>query len=74
MSTPPATSAAVNASWGAASPGASIESSPSSVSEKDETDDSPLPELGGRATRELRWLGGNPRRSAGTHSQRAKAA
>ena len=55
MSTPPATSAGVNASGGTVSPGASVESSPS-VSEEDEVDDSPSPELGGRAARELRWL------------------
>ena len=55
MSTPPATSAGVNGSGGTVSPGASVESSPS-VSEEDEVDDSPSPELGGRATREMRWL------------------
>ena len=59
MSTPPVTSAGVNASWGTASPGASIESSPS-VSEEDEADDSPSPKLGGRAAHELRWLGEIP--------------
>ena len=56
MSTPPATSAGVNASGDTASPGASVESSPS-VSEGDEADDSPLPKLGGRTAHELRWLG-----------------
>ena len=56
MSTPPAASAGVNASGGTASPGASVESSPS-VSEEGEADDSPSPELGGRAAHELRWLG-----------------
>ena len=55
MSTPPATSAGVNASGGTASPGASVELSPS-VSEEDEVDDSPSPKLGGRAAHELRWL------------------
>ena len=55
MSTPPATSAGVNASGGTANPGASVESPPS-VSEEDEMDDSPSPELGGRAARRLRWL------------------
>ena len=56
MSTPPAISAAVNVSGGTASPGASVESSPS-VSEEDDADDSPSREVGGRAVRELRWLG-----------------
>ena len=46
MSTPPATSAGVNVSGDTASPGASVESSPS-VSEGDEADDSPLPGRGG---------------------------
>ena len=59
MSTPPATSAGVNASRGTASPGTSVESSPF-ISEEDEADDSPSPELGGRAARELRWLGDTP--------------
>ena len=59
MSTPPATSAAVNVSGGTASPGASVELSPP-VSEEDEADDSPSPELGGSAARELRWLGETP--------------
>ena len=56
ISASPATSAGVNASGGTASPGASVESSPS-VSEENEVDDSPLPKLGGRAAHELRWLG-----------------
>ena len=47
MSTPPATSAGVNASGGIASSGASVELSPS-VSEEYEVDDSPSPKLGGR--------------------------
>ena len=59
MSTPPATSAGVNASGGTASPGASVESSPS-VSEEDEADDSPSPKLGRRAAHKLRWLGETP--------------
>ena len=59
ISTHPATSAGVNASGGSANLGASFESSPS-VSGEVEADDSPSPELGGRATRELRWLGGTP--------------
>ena len=59
MPTPPATSAGVNASGGTASPGASVESSPS-VSDEDEADGSPSPELGGRTARELRWLGETP--------------
>ena len=58
-STSPVTSAGVNASGGTASPGASIELSPS-VSEQDEADDSPSPKLGGRAAHELRWLGETP--------------
>ena len=49
----------VNTSGGTVSPGASVGQSPS-VSEEDETDDSPSPELGGRAARKLRWLGENP--------------
>ena len=56
ISTPPATSARVNASGGTGSPGALVESSPS-VSEEDEVDDSPSPKLGGRAAHELRRLG-----------------
>ena len=56
MSTPPATSAGVNASGVTASPGASVES-PSSVLEEDEADERPSPELGRRASRKLRWLG-----------------
>ena len=56
MSTSPVTSAGVNAFGDNASPGASVESSPH-VSEEDEVDDSPSPELSGRAARELRWLG-----------------
>ena len=56
LSTPPATSAGVNVSGGTASPGASVELSPP-VSEEDEADDSPSPEVGGSAARELRWLG-----------------
>ena len=59
MSTPPATSAGLNGSGGTVTPGASVESSPS-VSEEDEVDDSPSPELGGRAARELRWLAETP--------------
>ena len=55
MSTPPATSAEINASGGTASPGASVESPPP-VSEEDEADDSPSSKLGGRAAHELRWL------------------
>ena len=43
-------------SGGTASPRASVESPPS-VSEEDEVDDSPSPELGGRVVPELRWLG-----------------
>ena len=57
MSTPPVTSAGVNASGSTASPGALVESSPS-VAEEDEVDDSPSLKLGGRAVHELRWLGG----------------
>ena len=57
MSTPPVTSARVNASGSTASPGALVESSPS-VAEEDEVDDSPSRKLGGRAVHELRWLGG----------------
>ena len=56
MSTPPATSAGVNASGSTASPGTPVESSPS-VSEEDEADDSPSPKIGGSAAHELRWLG-----------------
>ena len=56
MSTPPATSAGVNASGSTVSPGASVESS-LSVSEEDEVDDSPSPKLGGTTAHELRWLG-----------------
>ena len=59
MSTPSATSTGVNASGGTVSPGTSAEPSPS-VFEEDEADDIPSPELGGRAARELRWLGENP--------------
>ena len=59
MSTPPATSAGVNASGDIVSPGASVELSPS-VSEEDEVDDSPSPKLGGRAAHELRLLGEAP--------------
>ena len=59
MSTPPVTSAGVNASGATASPGGSVESSPS-ASEEDEADDSPSPKLGGRAVHELRWLGETP--------------
>ena len=59
MSIPPATSAGVNACECTASPGASVKSS-LSVSEKDEADESPSPDLGRRAARELRWLGGTP--------------
>ena len=53
MSTPPVTSARVNASWGTTSPGASVGSSPS-VFEEVEAEDSPSPKLGGRAVHELR--------------------
>ena len=59
MSTLPATSAAVNVSGGTASPGASVESSPS-VSDEDEADDRPPPKLGGKTARELTWLGETP--------------
>ena len=59
MSTPPVTSAGVNASGGTTIPGALVESSPS-VSEEDEVDDSPSLTLGGRAVHELRWLGKTP--------------
>ena len=59
MSTRPATSAGVNASGGTASPGASVKL-PTSISEEDEADDSPLPELGGRISGELRWFGEIP--------------
>ena len=59
MSTPPATSAGVNASGSISSPGASVESS-LSVSEEDKVDDNPSPKLGGRAVHELRWLGETP--------------
>ena len=45
-----------HASGSTSSPGASVESSPS-VSEEDKADDSSSAELGGRAARELRWLG-----------------
>ena len=57
MSTPPATSAGVNASGCTASSVASVEPS-ASFSDEDEAGDSPSPELGERAARELRWLGG----------------
>ena len=70
MSTLPATLAGVKASGGTASPGASVESSPS-VLEEDEANGCHLSELGGGATRELRWLG-NPRRPA--RRRRAKTA
>ena len=70
MSTLPATSAGVKASGGTASPGASVESSPS-VLEEAEANGCPSPKLGGGAARELRWLG-NPRRPA--RRRRAKAA
>ena len=56
MSTPHVTSAGVNAFGGTVSPGASAESS-SYVSEEDEANDSPSPELGGRTVCELRCLG-----------------
>ena len=60
MSTPPATSAGVNASRSTASPNASVESLPS-ISEENEADaDSPSSKLGGRAAHELRWLGETP--------------
>ena len=59
MSTPPVTSARVNASGGTASPGVSVGSSPS-VSGEVEAKDSPSPELGGRAAHELRWLRETP--------------
>ena len=59
MSTPPVTSAGVRASGGTASPGASVELSPS-VSEEDGADNSPSSKLGGRAAHELRWLGKSP--------------
>ena len=55
MSTPPASSAGVNAPGGTASPRASVEPSPS-VSEQSETPNSPSPALGGKAARELRGL------------------
>ena len=58
-----------NASRGTASPGASFQSS-----QVDKADDSPLPELGGRAARELRLLGETPHRPAGANLQRAKSA
>ena len=53
MSTPPVTSAGVNASGGTVSPSALVEPS-SSVSEEDAVDDSPSPKLRGRTARELR--------------------
>ena len=59
MSTPPATSAGVNAFGGTASRGALLESSPS-VSEEDKADDSPSPKLGGMAAYEVRRLGETP--------------
>ena len=59
MPTPLVTSAGVCASGGTASPGPSVESSPS-VFEEDEADDSPSSKLGGRAAHELRWLGETP--------------
>ena len=59
MSTRPATSAGVNASGGTASPGESVKL-PTSISEEDEADNSPSPELGGRVSRELRWFGEIP--------------
>ena len=59
MSTPSVTSAGANASGGTASPGASVEPSPS-VSEEVEADVSSSPKLGRRAAHELRWLGGTP--------------
>ena len=59
ISTPPATSAGLNAPGATASPGASVKSSPS-VTEEDEADDSPSPKLGGWAAHELRWLGETP--------------
>ena len=52
MLTLSATSAGVNKSEGTASPGASVESSPSAF-ERDEADDSPSPEPGRRAAYEL---------------------
>ena len=55
-STTPAILVGVNASGGTTSTDASVKSS-SSVSEEDEADDSPLPELAGRAAHELRWPG-----------------
>ena len=55
-STRPTTSAGVNASGSTASPGASVESSPS-ISEEDKADDSPSSKLGGRASHKLKWLG-----------------
>lgn len=42
-----------------ASPGASVQSS-QIASEEDKADDSPSTGLGGRAARELRWLGETP--------------
>ena len=42
--------------WDTAGPGTSVELRPS-VFEEDEVNDSPSPELGGAAARELRWLG-----------------
>ena len=59
VSTPPATSAGINASRGTASPGALVESSPS-VSEEDDVEDSPSPKLGEMAAHELRWLRETP--------------
>ena len=59
MSTPPATSARVNASRDTASPGALVESPPS-VSEEGEVYNSPSPKLRGRAAHEMRWLGETP--------------
>ena len=53
--TAPVTSAGVNASGGTASPDASVEGQ--YVPERDEINDSPSPELVGRATYELRCIG-----------------
>lgn len=53
---PSVVSTGSNASGGSGSLDASVQSS-QGVSAEDDVDDRPLPELGGRASREQRWLG-----------------
>ena len=59
MSTPSAVSAGFNPSGGTASLGASVKPS-QDVSEEDEADGGPSPELGRRTALKLRWLGESP--------------